>query len=45
MGERYIMVTQFVASVPVRELGDRVGSLISEDTTITGAIDMLLGGY
>ncbi|WP_448202797.1 CcdB family protein [Azospirillum sp. sgz302134] len=45
MGERCVMVTQFVGAVPVNELGPCVGSLMSEDTAVTGALDMLTGGY
>jgi toxin CcdB len=41
----YVMVTQFAATVAVRELGELVGSLKGEDTRITNAIDMLLSGY
>lgn len=44
-GERCVMVTQFVGAVPVSALGDHVGSLIAEETTILDAIDMLVGGY
>jgi hypothetical protein len=35
-GERYTMVTQFLAAVPVAELGRRMGTLIDEDTRIIG---------
>ncbi len=41
----YIMVTQFAAAVPARDLGEPVASLIDQDTAIIGAIDMLLSGY
>lgn len=44
-GEPLVMVTQFAAAVPVKELGAHAGSLIAEDTAIIGAIDMLLSGY
>ena len=44
-GRPYVMATQFAAAVPVRELGDRIASLIHHDTAIGGAIDMLLSGY
>jgi toxin CcdB len=43
-GERHVMVTQFAAAIPVRELGRRVMSLAREDATISNAIDMLLIG-
>ncbi len=44
-GQRYVMVTQFAAAIPVRELGERVTSLIAEDAAIGNAIDMLVSGY
>lgn len=44
-GERCVMVTQFVGAVPVNALGEHVGSLTAEETTILDAIDMLVGGY
>ena len=43
-GERFVMVTQFVGAVPVSALGERVGSLVAEETTVLDAIDMLIGG-
>ena len=43
-GEHYIMVTQFAATMPVRELGMRVVSLTDADFTITGALDCLMRG-
>jgi len=44
-GAPYVMVTQFAAAVAVRDLGERVTSLIEQDIAIIGAIDMLLSGY
>lgn len=44
-GHPYVMATQFASAVAVRELGERVVSLIDRDTAIIGAIDMLLSGY
>lgn len=44
-GEQYVMATQFAAAILVRELGEHLGSLASEDTRISNAIDMLLSGY
>jgi toxin CcdB len=44
-GERFVMVTQATVAVPVVQLGKLVGSLASEDFTITAALDMLLSGY
>ena len=43
--ERYVMVTQAAVAVPTAQLGDRAGSLASENFTITAALDMLLTGY
>lgn len=43
-GERYVLMTQFLAAVEVRELGDKVGSLESESETVLGALDFLLTG-
>lgn len=42
--ERYVMVTQFMAAVPVSILKTTAGSLARHDTEITGALDMLLTG-
>jgi toxin CcdB len=39
------MVTQFAASVPVRELGAQVANLSDQHSTIMNAIDMLTTGY
>lgn len=44
-GEPCVMVTQFAGAVPASALGDHVGSLRAEETTILDAIDMLIGGY
>ena len=44
-GKAYIMATQFMASVPVSELGDRVGSLERRDVEIGDALDMLFVGF
>jgi toxin CcdB len=44
-GERVVMVTQFAASVPLRELGDVVQSLDPEQDAITAALDMLITGF
>lgn len=43
-GERYVMVTQFMASVPVSEFKAKVGSLSHEHFTIKPAMDMLFDG-
>jgi toxin CcdB len=39
----HVMVTQFAGAVRVSELGHCVGSLLSEDTAIVAALDMLIG--
>jgi toxin CcdB len=43
-GERFVLMTQFLAAVEVRELVDKVGSLESEGETVLGALDFLLTG-
>lgn len=42
-GQPHIMVTQFAGAVRVSDLGPCVGNLLSEDTTIVAALDMLIG--
>ncbi|MGY0709321.1 hypothetical protein ACW7BJ_09780 [Azospirillum argentinense] len=37
------MVTQFAGAVRIADLGPCVGSLLSEDTAIVEALDMLTG--
>lgn len=44
-GQRVAMVTQFAATVPVRELGERVASLLEEQDVIGAALDMLVSGF
>lgn len=39
----HVMVTQFAGAVRVSELGACVGSLLSQDTAIVAALDMLTG--
>ncbi len=41
---RYIMASQFMASVPLSELTTKVGSLSHEHFTIKAAIDMVFDG-
>lgn len=41
----YVMVTQFLAAVPVSELGKRAGNLAYENAVITNALDMLFSGF
>ncbi len=43
-GIRFVMVTQFLAAVPVNELRDRTGTLAACRDEIVGAIDVLLSG-
>lgn len=42
--KRYVMVTQFLASVPVSILKTPVSSLALQDTDIIAALDMLTAG-
>ncbi|WCM29077.1 CcdB family protein [Sphingomonas sp. QA11] len=44
-GRSVIMATQSAATIPVRLIGQRVTSLVEEQSTIMNAIDMLLTGY
>ncbi len=44
-GRSFVMVTQFAATIHVREIGDVVTSLKREEIAITNALDMLLTGY
>lgn len=40
-----VMVTQFMASVRVNELGRRLGNLAHEGATISDALDMIFSGF
>lgn len=44
-GERYMMVTQFAATVPSSELRTLIMSLSEQGITIGNALDMLISGY
>ena len=44
IGERYVLMTQFLSAVELREMGRRVGSLESEGEVVLGALDFLLTG-
>lgn len=44
-GKRYMMLTQLIAAIPVRELGERVATLKNHQDTITEALDMLFQGF
>ena len=43
--QSHVLLTQSIASIPVKELRGRVGSLDNEHDKITRAIDILLVGY
>ncbi|MCL9981909.1 MAG: CcdB family protein [Erythrobacter sp.] len=43
-GERYVLMTQFLSAIEVRELGQKVDSLESEGAVVLGALDFLLTG-
>jgi toxin CcdB len=40
-----VMITQFVAAVPISALRDQVGTLDQHHSTIVDAIDLLLQGF
>jgi toxin CcdB len=44
-GRQYLMVTQYLAAVPVAELGPLVATLRAHDNAITEALDMLFQGF
>lgn len=43
--QRHVMATQFAASILVRDLGEKVSSLITEEDRISLALDMLIVGF
>ena len=43
-GERFVMVTQFAAAVPLRDLRSTGLSLDARQYEVIGALDMLLTG-
>lgn len=43
-GERYVLMTQFLSAIEVRELGVNVGSLEADGEAVLGALDFLLTG-
>lgn len=43
-GERFVLMTQFLAAVEVRELGAKMGSLQREGEVVLGALDFLMTG-
>lgn len=44
-GIRHVMVTQFIATLRAKELGEALLSLDKHHYTITNALDLLLTGY
>ena len=44
-GIRYVMVTQFVSAVQLRDLGRPVANLDAQSAEITTALDMLFQGF
>ena len=44
-GERYMLLTQALASVPLKELGKAMGSLEAHHDQIAKALDLLLTGF
>ncbi|MFP7674583.1 CcdB family protein [Marivita sp. S0852] len=44
-GERVVMVTQFMAAVPMGMLVSSIGNLNAEFDKITAAVDMLMQGF
>jgi toxin CcdB len=44
-GRRHLMVTQYLAAVPVAELGPLVATLRAHDNAVTEALDMLFQGF
>jgi toxin CcdB len=43
-GTRYVLLPQFMAAIPLAELGDKTGSLASERDRIKAAVDMVFDG-
>lgn len=44
-GERMMMATHFALAIPVKELGEQIVSLLSEQDAIGNALDMLISGF
>ena len=44
-GESHVMVTQFAAAMPLKEVTEAIASLEAEEVAISNALDMLLTGY
>jgi toxin CcdB len=43
-GARYVLLPQFMAAVPLAELGNKAGSLATERDRIKAAVDMVFDG-
>ncbi len=44
-GQKWVMMTQYLAAVPVKPLGQAIGSCAVHHIEIIGAIDFLMTGY
>lgn len=44
-GRDYVMVTQYLASMPTKALGRRVANLRAEHDTVVAALDMIFLGF
>ena len=44
-GSEYVMVTQYLASLPMRNLGRRVANLRDQHDTVVTALDMIFLGF
>lgn len=44
-GKALIMVTQFAAAVRVSDLGEKIGSCLSDQDAVGNALDMLISGF
>ena len=43
-GDRYVLMTEYIASLTIPELGERVGNISRERDRIVRAVDTLLAG-
>lgn len=44
-GKAFVMVTQFLAAIPISELKEKAGSLAHRDSEIGDALDMIFVGF
>jgi len=44
-GESYVMATQFLASVSVRDFGDKIATLSDRSDDVNRALDTLITGF